>query len=42
MIEDINEDPPVISVSSVSTPEDIGVRTGGNASDDEITFEVSH
>ena len=40
-IEDINEDPPVFSVSSVSTPEDIGVRTDGDASDDEVTFAVS-
>ena len=40
-IEDINENPPVISVSSVSTPEDIGVRTGADTSDDEITFAVT-
>ena len=40
-IEDINEDPPEISVSSVSTPEDIGVRTDGDNSDDEVTFAVS-
>ena len=40
-IEDINENPPVISVASVSTPEDIGVRTDGDASDDEVTFAVT-